>query len=53
MNSFPKTGAKNLVKNKLEYESILCNSTELSVDWTSREFQNQSILFSRKINSSI
>ena len=24
-------------------------STELSVDWTSREFQNQTILISRKI----
>ena len=23
--------------------------TELSVDWTPREFQNQTILFSRKI----
>ena len=29
------------------------NSTELSLDWTSREFQNQTILFLRKIKSSI
>ena len=31
----------------------LYNSTELSVDWTSREFQNQAISFSRKITYSI
>ena len=52
-NSFPKTGAKRCLKKNLEYESILYNSTELSVDWTSREFQNQTILFSRKIKSFI
>ena len=51
MYSFPKTGVESC-KKKLEYESILYNSTELSVDWTSRELQNQTILFSRKIKSS-
>ena len=40
---------KKLLKKNLEYESILYNSTELLVDWTSREFLNQTILFSRKI----
>ena len=29
------------------------NSTELLVDWTSREFQNETKLSSRKIKSSI
>ena len=53
MRSFPKTGAETCLKKNLEYESILYNSTELSVDWTSREFQNQTILFSRKIKFSI
>ena len=38
-----------MLKKNLEYESILYNSTELLVDWTSREFLNQTILFSRKI----
>ena len=51
MCSFPKTGAESC-KKKLEYESILYNSTEVSVDWTTREFQNQTILFSRKIKPS-
>ena len=37
----------------LEYKSILYNSNELLVDWTSKGFQNQTILFSRKIKSSI
>ena len=37
----------------LEYESILYNSTELSIDWTSREFQNQTVLFLNKFKSSI
>ena len=52
--TFSMNGRKLLKKN-LEYESILYNSTELSVDLTSREFQNQTILFmlfSRKIKSS-
>ena len=51
MHSFPKTGAECSFKKNLECESILYNSTELSVDWTSRDFQNQSILFARKIRS--
>ena len=51
MYSFPKTGVESC-KKKLEYESILYNSTEVSVDWTTREFQNQTILFSRKIKPS-
>ena len=42
-----------MLKKNLEYESTLYNSTQLSVDWTSREFQNQTILFSRKIKSSM
>ena len=44
---------QKFVKKNQEYESILYNSTELSTDWTSKEFQNQIILFSRKIKSSI
>ena len=53
MHSLPKTDAESYLKMNLEYESILCNSTELSVHWKSREFQSQTILFSRKIKSSI
>ena len=53
MHSFPKTGVESCLKMNLEYENILYNSTELSVDWISTEFQNQTILFSRKIKSSI
>ena len=53
MHSFPKAGAEGCCKGYLEYESILYNSTDLSVDWTCREFKNQTILFSRKIKSSI
>ena len=53
MHSVPKTGTESYLKRNLEYENILYNSTELSVDWTSRRFQNQTILFSRKINSSM
>ena len=53
MRSFPKTGAESCYKRKLEYESILHNSTERLVGKTCREFENQSIIFSRKINSSI
>ena len=53
MHSFPKVGAESFYKKNFEYESILYNSTELSVEWTSREFRNQTILFSRKIKSSI
>ena len=48
---FPKVVRKG--KKNLEYESILYNSTELLDDWTFREFQSQTILFSRKIKSSI
>ena len=29
------------------------NSTELLVDWTSKEFQNQTLLFSEKIKSTM
>ena len=53
MDSLPKAGAESWKKKNLEYESIFYNSTELSVDWTSREFQIHTILFSRKIKSSI
>ena len=52
MHSFPKTDAESCLERNLEYESILYNSTKLSVDWTSREFQNQTMLCSRKIESS-
>ena len=41
------------VKKPLKYERILYNYMELSVDWTSSEFQNQTILFSRNIKSLI
>ena len=51
MHSFPKTGAESCYKNNLEYESILSNSTKLLVDWTSREFQNQTMLLPRKTKS--
>ena len=40
---FSKDWCRKLLKNNLEYESILNNSTELSIDWTSREFQIQTI----------
>ena len=50
---FQKLALKVVEKNNLEYESILYNSNEISVYWTSREFQNQTILFSRMIKSSI
>ena len=53
MDSSPKAGAESCSKKNLEYENTLYNSTELSVDWTSREFQNQTILSSTKIKSSI
>ena len=53
MHSFAKTGAESCSPKNLQYDSILHNSTELSVDWASREFQNQTVLFSRKIKSSI
>ena len=49
----PKTDAEGCWKRNLEDESILYNSTELSVDWTTRDFQNQNILFSRKMKFSI
>ena len=45
---FSKNWCRKLLKKNLKYKRILYNSTELSVDWTSREFQNQSIVFSRK-----
>ena len=48
-----KYWCRKLLEKNLEYESILHNSNELSFGWTSREFQNQTILFSRKIKSSI
>ena len=51
MDSFPKTGAEICLKRNLEYENILHNSNELLVDWTSTKFQNQIVLFSRKIKS--
>ena len=44
---------QKIVKKNFEYESILYNSNKLSFDWTFREFQNQTILFSRKVKSSI
>ena len=50
MHSLTKTGAESCLKKNLEYESILHNFTELLVDWTSREFQKQTILFPKKIN---
>ena len=53
MHSFPIAGTERCKKKNLEHESILYNSTKLSIDWTSREFQNQEIVFSRKIKSSI
>ena len=49
MHFFPKTSAESYLKKNLEYENTLHNSNEPSVDWTSREFQNQTILFLRKI----
>ena len=33
---------KTVTKKNFEYENILYDSSELSVDWTPREFQNQS-----------
>ena len=45
---FSKNWCRKLLKKNLKYKSILYNSTELIVDWTSREFQNQSVVFSRK-----
>ena len=53
MHFFPNTGPKKCLKGNLEYKTILYNSTELSTGWTSREFQSQTTLFSRKIRSSI
>ena len=53
---FSQNWCRKLLKKNVEYESILYNSTELSVDWTSRGSQNQTILFillSRKIKFSI
>ena len=37
-----KKWRKIVKKKNFEYENILYNSTELSVDWTFREFQNYS-----------
>ena len=42
-----------VVKKNLKYESILYNSTKLSVDLTSTEFQIPIIFFSRNIKSLI
>ena len=52
MRSFPKTGAEGLSKKNL-FKGILYNSNELLVEWTLREFQNQTILFAREIKPSI
>ena len=52
MRSFSKTGAEGLSKKNL-FKGILYNSTELLVEWTLREFQNQTILFAREIKPSI
>ena len=40
---------ETLLKRNLEHESILYISTELSVDWKSKTFQNQAVFFARKI----
>ena len=53
MHSFPKTGTESCLKRNLEFENKLYNFTELSVDRTSRESQNQTIFFLREITSSI
>ena len=45
-HSFSKNDAEGCEKKELKYEIMLYNSTELSVDWTSRWFQNQTISFS-------
>ena len=45
---FSKNCCRKLLKKNLKYKSILYNCTGLSVDWISREFQNQGIVFSRK-----
>ena len=42
-----------IFKLELYIYIYIYNSTELSIDWTSREFQNQTILFLRKVKSSI
>ena len=41
------------VVKKITSNMKLYKSTELLVDWTSREFQNQTISFSKKITPSI
>ena len=50
---FSKNWYRKLLKKNLKYKNILYNSTGLSADWTSREFQNQSIVFSRKIKATL
>ena len=50
---FSKNWCGKLLKRKIEYQSILYNSRERPVDWTSREFQDHTILFSSKIKTSI
>ena len=40
MHSFPKNDVEVVKKKNLEYESILYNSIELSIDMISKEFQN-------------
>ena len=52
-DSFPKIGEESCLEKNREYENLLYNSTELSVDCTFRKFQNQAILFLRKAKSSI
>ena len=44
---FQKLVQKVVNKSIFEYGSILYNSTELSVGRTSREFQNQTVIFKK------
>ena len=48
LDSFLKTDAESCLRKNLAYKSILYNSIELSGDWTSTEFQNQTTLFQKK-----
>ena len=50
---FSKNWCGKLLKRSLEDESILHDYIELLVDWASRDFENETILFSRKMKSSI
>ena len=40
---------RKLLKKNLEHESMLYNSTKLSANWISKEFQIQIISFSKNI----